>query len=163
MQNAHGLKQLLASVRTLASGPRGSEAEYALSHTSSSLFAYDWPLHSPITIEETMSPAQPSRYENSSAPPPNQIINALRDLSETVIGKNVGCLDRTARLALGHILIVVGVAVATGYLDIGFTGTLGLAVAALVLVAGAIFVVTGTTQRCTANQVARINTHNKQN
>lgn len=58
---------------------------------------------------------------------------------------------------------MVGVAVATGYLDIGFTGTLGLAVAALVLVAGAIFVVTGTTQRCTANQVARINTHNKQN
>ena len=37
---------------------------------SSSLFVSAWPLHSLITIEETMSLAPQSRYENTSAPPP---------------------------------------------------------------------------------------------
>lgn len=77
--------------------------------------------------------------------------------------KNVGGLDRTARLVLGPLLVVVGVAVAAGFLDIGLAGTVGLAVTALVLIAGAIFVVTGTTQKCPANQVVGINTHDKQN
>ena len=52
--------------------PHGSEAECASSHTSSSLFVSDWPSHSPITIGKTMSPAQPSRCENSSVPPPSE-------------------------------------------------------------------------------------------
>jgi len=75
--------------------------------------------------------------------------------------KNVGGLDRTARLILGPILVLVGVAVAAGFLDIGLVGTLGLAVTAIILVAGAIFVITGTTQKCPANKVAGINTHDK--
>jgi hypothetical protein len=68
MQNAHGLKQRLVSAMVSASEPHGSKAKYASSHTFSSLFASDWPSHfqSP---SETMSPAQPSHYENSSAPP----------------------------------------------------------------------------------------------
>ncbi|MFT4921374.1 MAG: energy-converting hydrogenase Eha subunit C [Haloarculaceae archaeon] len=78
-----------------------------------------------------------------------------------VMEKNVGGLDRKVRLVLGPILVAVGVAAAAGYLDIGLAGTIGLAVTALVLVAGAIFVVTGTTQKCPANQVAGINTHDK--
>ena len=75
--------------------------------------------------------------------------------------KNVGGLDRTARLILGPIFVVVGVAVAAGFLDIGLVGTLGLAVTAVILVADAIFVITGTTQKCPANKVAGINTHEK--
>lgn len=77
--------------------------------------------------------------------------------------KNVGGLDRTARLVLGPLLVAVGVAVAGGFLDIGLAGTVGLVVTALVLVAGAIFVVTGTTQKCPANEVVGINTHDEQN
>jgi len=77
--------------------------------------------------------------------------------------KNVGGFDRTARLVLGPILVAVGVAVAAGYLDIGLAGTIGLVVTALILVAGAIFVVTGTAQKCPANQIAGINTHDESN
>lgn len=72
--------------------------------------------------------------------------------------KNVGGTDRTARLVLGPILAAVGVALLAGLLDVGLTGTVGLAVAALVLVAGLIFLVTGTTQKCPANRVAGVNT-----
>ncbi|EFW92280.1 hypothetical protein ZOD2009_09485 [Haladaptatus paucihalophilus DX253] len=75
--------------------------------------------------------------------------------------KNVGGLDRTARLIGGPILVAIGVALLAGYLDIGLAGTVGLAVTALILVAGAIFVITGTTQKCPANQVAGINTYDK--
>ncbi|ELZ28661.1 hypothetical protein C474_14234 [Halogeometricum pallidum JCM 14848] len=75
--------------------------------------------------------------------------------------KNVGGLDRTARLIGGPILVAIGVALLAGYLDIGLAGTVGLAVTALILVAGAIFVITGTTRKCPANQVAGINTYDK--
>jgi ABC-type transport system involved in cytochrome bd biosynthesis fused ATPase/permease subunit len=75
--------------------------------------------------------------------------------------KNVGGLDRKARLVLGPILVAVGVAIVTGYFNIGLAGTLGLVVTAVILVAGAIFVITGTTQKCPANEVAGINTHKK--
>jgi uncharacterized membrane protein len=73
--------------------------------------------------------------------------------------KNVGGFDRMARLVGGPVLVAVGVALAAGLLDVGLTGTLGLAVTALVLVAGLIFVVTGTTQKCPANEMAGIDTH----
>lgn len=75
------------------------------------------------------------------------------------MNKNVGGLDRTARLVVGPILVAVGVAAVAGVLDIGLAGTIGLAVSALLLVAGGIFVVTGTTQKCPANQIAGIDTH----
>lgn len=72
--------------------------------------------------------------------------------------KNVGGYDRIARLVAGPVLVAVGVAVVAGFLDIGLTGTIGLAVGALVLVAGAVFVVTGTTRKCPANEIAGIDT-----
>lgn len=72
--------------------------------------------------------------------------------------KNVGGLDRKVRLVVGPVLVAVGVAVAAGYLDLGLAGTVGLVVTALALVAGAIFVVTGATQKCPANQIAGIDT-----
>jgi hypothetical protein len=73
--------------------------------------------------------------------------------------KNVGGLDRTVRLVAGPILVTVGVALAAGLLDVGLTGTVALAVAGLALVAGLIFVVTGTTQKCPANEVAGLDTY----
>ncbi|MEF8886445.1 MAG: DUF2892 domain-containing protein [Haloarculaceae archaeon] len=73
--------------------------------------------------------------------------------------KNVGGLDRTVRLVAGPVLVAVGVAAAAGYLDIGLAGTVGLAVTALLLVAGVVFVVTGTTQKCPANQVVGLDTY----
>jgi uncharacterized membrane protein len=75
--------------------------------------------------------------------------------------KNVGGLDRQGRLVAGPILVAVGVALAAGLLDVGLAGTAGLAVTALVLVAGAIFLVTGTTQRCPANELAGLDTYDE--
>jgi hypothetical protein len=75
--------------------------------------------------------------------------------------KNVGGMDRTVRLVVGPILAAVGVAVAAGLLDLGTTETVALAVGALALLAGLIFVVTGTTQKCPANQVAGLNTYDR--
>ena len=73
--------------------------------------------------------------------------------------KNVGGFDRTVRLVAGPILVAVGVALAAGLLDVGLTGTVALAVTALALVAGLIFIVTGTTQKCPANEVAGLDTY----
>ncbi len=72
--------------------------------------------------------------------------------------RNVGGLDRTVRLVAGPVLVAVGIAAAAGDRDIGTAGTVGLAVAALLLVAGAVFLVTGTTQKCPANQVVGLDT-----
>jgi hypothetical protein len=75
--------------------------------------------------------------------------------------KNVGGLDRKGRLVAGPILVAVGVALVAGLLDVGLAGTAGLAVTALVLVAGAIFLVTGTTQKCPANELAGLDTYDE--
>jgi hypothetical protein len=75
--------------------------------------------------------------------------------------KNVGGLDRNARLVLGPVLAVVGVALAAGLLDLGLAETAGLALAAVALVVGVIFIVTGTTQKCPANEIAGINTYDE--
>jgi len=71
---------------------------------------------------------------------------------------NVGGLDRGARLIIGPLLAVVGLAALLGALDIGLTGTVGLLVAGTLLIAGLILTVTGATQRCPANEVAGIDT-----
>lgn len=73
--------------------------------------------------------------------------------------KNVGGLDKKARVVLGPVLVAIGVAVAAGYPDVGLAGTTELAVTVLGLVAGAIFVVTGATETCPANKIAGIDTH----
>lgn len=75
--------------------------------------------------------------------------------------KNVGGLDRTARFVAGPILVAIGVALAAGLLDVGLAGTVGLAITALLLVVGAVFLVTGTTQKCPANELAGIDTYEK--
>jgi quinol-cytochrome oxidoreductase complex cytochrome b subunit len=57
---------------------------------------------------------------------------------------NVGATDRTVRLALGVVLLAVGIAAAAEAVPGG------VAVAAVLLVVGAIMVGTGATQRCPA-------------
>jgi hypothetical protein len=67
--------------------------------------------------------------------------------------KNVGGWDRTARLILGPVLLVVAGAELLGAIAIG---TVAFAVS---LVAGAILTATGLTQKCPASQVAGVNTY----
>lgn len=66
--------------------------------------------------------------------------------------KNVGGLDRTARLIVGPILVIAAVAALLGYLAVGTI------VAGIALLVGAILSVTGTTQKCPANKTLGINT-----
>lgn len=73
--------------------------------------------------------------------------------------KNVGGLDRTGRLVAGPLLIAVGVAIAADIVNVGLAGTVGLAVTTLVVVAGAVFLVTGTTRKCPANGLAGVDTY----
>jgi hypothetical protein len=71
--------------------------------------------------------------------------------------KNVGGIDRIARLVLGPVLVVVGAAALAGFgLSVG--DTLGLGVAVLAVVVGTVFVVTGTVQRCPLNRILGMNT-----
>lgn len=73
--------------------------------------------------------------------------------------KNVGGLDRIARLILGPVLVLAGVA--------GYAGLVTLAVgpvpqalaSALVVLVGAILVVTGAVQRCPINRLLGVNTY----
>jgi len=71
--------------------------------------------------------------------------------------KNVGGLDRTARLVIGAILAVAGIAAAAGVIDIASAAIIGGAG----IVVGAILLVTGTTQKCPINGAAGINTMEK--
>lgn len=69
--------------------------------------------------------------------------------------KNVGGLDRTARLVIGALLVLAFVASYVGYVQLGLTvGLAGLLV-------GAILLVTGTAQKCPINQAAGINTYER--
>jgi NhaP-type Na+/H+ or K+/H+ antiporter len=68
------------------------------------------------------------------------------------MNKNVGGYDRTARLIVGPILLLVGITALVGAVPLG---TLGSVVALLV---GAILTVTGAVQRCPLNAVFGIDT-----
>ena len=73
--------------------------------------------------------------------------------------KNVGGRDRTARLVVGPILILAGIA--------GYAGLLGLAVgplpqaltSILVFLVGTILLVTGAVQTCPLNRLLGVNTY----
>lgn len=73
--------------------------------------------------------------------------------------KNVGGADRVARLVIGSVLLVVGVA--------GYAGLVGLAVgpvpqalaSLLVVLVGAILLVTGITRWCPLNRLFGIDTY----
>jgi uncharacterized membrane protein HdeD (DUF308 family) len=69
-----------------------------------------------------------------------------------IMKKNVGGIDRTARLVVGPVLLLVGIAALVGAVPLG---TLGAAVA---LVVGAILTVTGAVQRCPLNALFGVDT-----
>jgi len=76
--------------------------------------------------------------------------------------KNVGGTDRIARLVIGPVLILAGVA--------GYAGLLALAVgplpqalvAGIVLLVGAVLLVTGVVQQCPLNSVLGFNTYREE-
>lgn len=61
--------------------------------------------------------------------------------------RNVGQTDRYARIVIGIVIAVVGIA---GFVGTGWeaTGTLGLAGAAVLVLVGAVLLVTAATQQC---------------
>lgn len=71
--------------------------------------------------------------------------------------KNVGGYDRIARLVVGPLLIVAGAAAFGGLFTIA-AGTLGLVVAGIALLVGAILLATGITQKCPLNNALGIDT-----
>lgn len=73
--------------------------------------------------------------------------------------KNVGGLDRTLRLVVGPLLVVVGIVGYAGFLPLAFLG-IGQALAAVVLfLIGAILLVTGTVQKCPLNSLFGVDTY----
>lgn len=72
--------------------------------------------------------------------------------------QNVGGYDRTARLVLGPVLAIVGTAALFGFVTVA-AGTLGVALAAVALLVGLVFVVTGLTQKCPLNSVLGLDTY----
>lgn len=68
--------------------------------------------------------------------------------------RNVGGLDRSARIVVGSLLAAAGLIVALGYWQ------LGTAVGVGALLVGAILLVTGATRKCPINAAAGIDTTN---
>jgi hypothetical protein len=66
--------------------------------------------------------------------------------------RNVGGYDRLARLVVGPVLLVAGVA------SIADLVSVGLPVAAVALVAGAVLLTTGTVRQCPLNSLLGVNT-----
>lgn len=66
--------------------------------------------------------------------------------------RNVGGMDRTARIVIGMLAVGGGIAALAGYLAVGAV------IGAVALVVGAILLVTGTTQRCPINEAAGLDT-----
>ncbi|MDS0296323.1 YgaP family membrane protein [Halogeometricum luteum] len=72
--------------------------------------------------------------------------------------KNVGGYDRIARLVVGPLLVVFGAAALGGGITVA-AGTLGLALAGIALVVGAVLAVTGVAQKCPLNRALGIDTY----
>ncbi|MFW5934880.1 MAG: YgaP family membrane protein [Halolamina sp.] len=69
--------------------------------------------------------------------------------------RNVGGLDRTARLVAGPLLVILGVGALLGTIPGGTT------VGAVLLVAGAVLLGTGLTQRCLIHRVFGFDTFSR--
>ena len=71
---------------------------------------------------------------------------------------NVGGMDRTARLVVGPILVVVGAALLAGLFSLGEGTVVGLVVPVLALVVGLVLTVTGYARTCPVNSMLGVNT-----
>ncbi len=72
--------------------------------------------------------------------------------------RNVGGLDRQARLVVGPLLVVAGIVVGLELLDLGLGSTAVVALGAVLVVIGAVLVGSGVAQKCPVNAVLGINT-----
>lgn len=72
--------------------------------------------------------------------------------------KNVGGYDRLARFIVGPILVIVGLAAVGGLITLA-AGTLGLVLAGVLFLIGAILTVTAFTQKCPLNNLLGLNTY----
>ncbi len=72
--------------------------------------------------------------------------------------KNVGGMDRNARLVVGPVLAVVGLVLLAGLVSIGQGMLYTVVVPALLLVVGVVLSVTGYTQKCPLNSLLGVNT-----
>lgn len=72
--------------------------------------------------------------------------------------KNVGGIDRTARLIVGPVLIVVGLAIYAGLFAVG-TGAVAVWFPIVALILGAVLAVTGYTQKCPIWRALGVNTY----
>ncbi|WP_372912559.1 DUF2892 domain-containing protein [Salinigranum sp.] len=68
------------------------------------------------------------------------------------MNKNVGGIDRTARLVVGPLLLLAGIAAFVGALPLGTVGGV------VALVVGAVLTVTGAVQRCPLHTLLGIDT-----
>lgn len=66
--------------------------------------------------------------------------------------KNVGGIDRTARIVIGVVAAIAGVAALAGYWAVGAV------IGGIALVIGVILLATGTTQKCPINEATGIDT-----
>jgi hypothetical protein len=66
--------------------------------------------------------------------------------------RNVGGLDRTARLVLGPLLAIAGLAIVLGVVSTN------VYLGAVLVLVGAVFLVTGAVQQCPINQLLGVNT-----
>ena len=66
--------------------------------------------------------------------------------------RNVGGIDRIARIAIGVLAVAAGLAALAGLWEIG------VVVAGVAILVGIILLVTGTTQKCPINEAAGIDT-----
>jgi hypothetical protein len=72
--------------------------------------------------------------------------------------KNVGGYERIARFVAGPVLVVVGLAALGGVVTLA-TGPLGLAVAAVLALVGAVLLTTAVTQKCPLNRALGLDTY----
>lgn len=75
--------------------------------------------------------------------------------------KNVGGIERIARLVGGFILVVVGVGVYTGVPQLAVGSTVRTAIVIAAVLAGARLLWTGTTQKCRLNRRLGRNTYRR--
>ncbi|MEF8775014.1 MAG: DUF2892 domain-containing protein [Haloarculaceae archaeon] len=75
---------------------------------------------------------------------------------DSTMHKNVGGYDRIARFIVGPVLIIVGGAAFAGVIALA-AGTLGLVLATVAVLVGAVLTVTATTQKCPLNAVIGLN------
>jgi len=78
------------------------------------------------------------------------------------MNKNVGGIDRTARLVIGPVLVLVGVAGYAGLLGLAFGPLPQALTSVLVFLVGTILLVTGLVQKCPLNRILGFDTYGQQ-